>query len=92
MNSNDKRAVEIGGRLRADMFDSPLPVGAEIVKAQTVLLAIDDRFEASFQSSPLRRIDFDLEYRILHALSEIATAFATRRSRLAPPPSAVLTS
>ena len=59
--SNDKRAIEVGGRLRAYMFDPSLPVRAEIVVAQAVLLAIDYGFEASFQSGPLRWIDFDLE-------------------------------
>jgi len=49
------------------MFDPSLPVRAEIVVPQAVSLAIDYRFEASFQSGPLRWIDFDLEHRVFAA-------------------------
>jgi hypothetical protein len=73
--SNDKRAIEIGGGPCADMFDPSPPVRAEIVVAQAVLLAIDYRFETCLQGGPLRWIDFDLEDRILHPLSEIAASF-----------------
>jgi hypothetical protein len=84
--------VKIGGRLRADVFDPTSPVGAEIVVAQGVLLAIDNRFEAGLERRPLRRIDLDLELRISHALAEIAAGFRYPPQPPLAAPSAVLTS
>jgi hypothetical protein len=84
--SHNERSIEIGGRLGAYVLNPASPIRAEIVIAHAVLAPVDDRFEARLQRRPLRRIDLDLEDRILHALPEIAASLGD------PPPSAVLTS
>ena len=43
--SYNEGTIEIDGGLRADVLDPASPVRAEIVIAQAVLAAVDDRFE-----------------------------------------------
>jgi hypothetical protein len=73
---DDERAFEIGCGLGADVLDSASPVRAEVVIAQAILLAVDDRLEPSPERRPLGWIDLDFEYRILNALSEITAGFS----------------
>ena len=53
------------------MLDSWSPVRTEPVEAQAVRLRVDLVNETGAQGSPLRRVDFALEYRVLHALTEV---------------------
>lgn len=83
--SDDQRSAEVGRRLGADMFDAALPVCAEIIIAQAVVLRLDQPFKRRLQRRSLRGVDFDLEYRILDPLSKIAANFRdpTQASRAA---------
>src|ERR1019366_616071 len=61
------------------MFYAALPVGAEMIVAQAVVIRIYDGFEPSLQHRPLRGIDLDLKDRELNSLTEVA-------ARLGNPP------
>lgn len=53
------------------MLDASPPFCAEIVIAKAIHLEVDYSFETSLQQCPLRRIDLDLEDRILNPLTEV---------------------
>jgi hypothetical protein len=90
--SDDERATEIGDGLGSDVLDPASPIRAEIIVAQAVPLAIDDRFESRLERCPLGGIDLDLKDPILDALSEIAAGFGDPPQAPGAPSSAVLTS
>lgn len=71
--SENERAVEIEHRPRANVLDAPSSFGTEPVEAQAVPLRIDQADKPGAQRRPLRRLQFALEYRILHTLSKIQT-------------------
>jgi hypothetical protein len=70
--SNDQGSAKIEGRLGADMLDAPPPIRPEKVIAKAVVFTLDQAFQPGSQAGPLRRINLDLEYRILHALAMVA--------------------
>lgn len=76
--------MEIDGRFRSDMVDPPLPVRSQIIIAQAIKGGIDDGFQPGFQGDPARRIDLDLENRVLNALAIILAGLGDL-SQPAPP-------
>lgn len=82
--SNDQRSFLIDGFLGADMFDPTLPIGAEIIEAQTVHLGFDLVYQTLFKRYPLSRFDDAFKYRKLHPLAVVLAGLGhTPEPRLA---------
>src|SRR4051812_1686616 len=58
------------------MFHPALPIRAQIIIAQTVMLWLDQSLELCLQGGPSGRIDLDLEDGKLHTLAEITAGLA----------------
>src|SRR5438552_932576 len=71
---NDQRTAQINGRLGADMFNAPAPIGPEKVITKAVVLGRNQVFELGSQACPLRWIDLNLEYGVLHPLAVVAAS------------------
>lgn len=69
--SDDQRAIRIIAGFRAMVFDAVLPMRAEMVKAEAIVLGIDEGEKPVAASGPLSRIDFELEDGELDTLAVI---------------------
>lgn len=68
-------AVEVESGLGTDILDTVLPVLAEMVEAQAILIGVDQVDQPLFERGPLCRLKFDFEQRILYPLAIVATGF-----------------
>ncbi len=68
-----KGGIKVQSRLSANVLDARLPVGAELVEAETIGCHVDFFQQPRSQFHPLCRVDVAFEDRILHALTEIFT-------------------
>ena len=70
---DDQRAFHIVAGLCSVVFDAVLPSRAQMVKAEAVVLGIEDGKKAVAAGRPLGRVDLELEHGKLHALAVIET-------------------
>lgn len=75
ISSNDQRAVHVVSRLGTMMFHAALPVLAQQVKPDTVVVRIDDFEQAIFELRKLSGIHLAFKDRELYALPIIQTGF-----------------
>ena len=71
--SNQNQPLRVVGLFTSDVFDAPLPIGSEEIKAKAVALLVDLLFQSMAEIRPLRRVNEALKDGLLNPLPEIFT-------------------